>query len=190
MLLRLIQLCTALLLMSIYRFQAQVESEAFQIYNGKSTIENYSASTALSIARSMGLFSSMQREDAQELCADIIDLVLATDMTDHFSIVLSFKTEMKTALENECKTAGDKEWGPSDDCKIIQNICNLKRETRMAILKMAIKIADLGHCYLPWSEHVDWVGRLQEEFFLQGDAQRREKSADFFPHGSIQRRRL
>ena len=81
----------------------------------------------------MDLFSSMQREDAQELCADIIDLVLATDMTDHFSIVLSFKTEMKTALENECKTAGDKEWGPSVyDCKIIQNVCNLKRETRMA----------------------------------------------------------
>eukprot|EP00959_Pyramimonas_sp_CCMP1952_P242320 5064974-Pyramimonas_sp.AAC.1 len=32
---------------------------------------------------------------------------------------------------------------------------------------MALKVADCGHCCTPLKQHIRWVYRLQEEFFLQ-----------------------
>ena len=37
----------------------------------------------------------------------------------------------------------------------------------------ALKCADLGHLALPEELHRDWVSRLEEEFFLQGDQERK-----------------
>jgi len=37
------------------------------------------------------------------------------------------------------------------------------------LLQMAIKCADLGHLALPWDTHVEWLRRLESEFFAQGD---------------------
>merc|ERR1712023_417394 len=40
------------------------------------------------------------------------------------------------------------------------------------LLQMAIKCADLGHLALHWDVHRQWVARLEEEFFSQGDQER------------------
>ena len=39
-------------------------------------------------------------------------------------------------------------------------------------LQAAIKCADLGHWALPNHLHLEWVDRLQAEFFAQGDRER------------------
>ena len=38
--------------------------------------------------------------------------------------------------------------------------------------QIALKAADIGHVALPEHLHRLWVGRLQEEFFAQGDRER------------------
>jgi hypothetical protein len=38
--------------------------------------------------------------------------------------------------------------------------------------QIALKAADLGHVCDPTPIHLQWVARLEEEFFLQGDAER------------------
>jgi hypothetical protein len=43
---------------------------------------------------------------------------------------------------------------------------------RMLTLKMAMKVADIGHCFTRLDQHQAWVGRLAEEFFKQGDSER------------------
>ena len=35
-----------------------------------------------------------------------------------------------------------------------------------------MQVADLGHCYLPRDQHVQWVKELEEEMFAQGDRER------------------
>jgi len=39
-------------------------------------------------------------------------------------------------------------------------------------LQISLKCADLGHLATDWEEHVDWVARLEQEFFCQGDQER------------------
>lgn len=43
---------------------------------------------------------------------------------------------------------------------------------RLLTMQMAIKVADLGHCTLPWDQHYAWVQRLEAEFFEQVRAMR------------------
>ena len=46
------------------------------------------------------------------------------------------------------------------------------------VLQMVLKCADLGHLASAWDLHVQWVLRLQEESFAQGD---REKALGLHP---------
>jgi hypothetical protein len=41
----------------------------------------------------------------------------------------------------------------------------------LCIYQIALKAADLGHLCDPTSIHLRWVERLEEEFFIQGDAE-------------------
>jgi len=42
----------------------------------------------------------------------------------------------------------------------------------LVTLQMALKCADVGHLTLKWSDHLNWVERLEEEFFAQGDKEK------------------
>merc|ERR1712012_1038875 len=44
---------------------------------------------------------------------------------------------------------------------------------RVLALQISLKCADLGHLASDWSTHREWVSRLEEEFFLQGDQERK-----------------
>merc|ERR1719221_2076731 len=46
------------------------------------------------------------------------------------------------------------------------------------LLQAAMKCSDLGHVALGWEDHLQWVHRLEEEFFRQGDL---EKEAGLQP---------
>ena len=152
------------------RYQVEVGSEASLTYNGKSTIENFSISSALDIARHMGLFADMPTISAKQICKDIVDIVLATDMAMHFDFISIFKSTVSSTEGLGSCNAGTE----ATSSGLLHDIHMEQRETRMAVLKLAMKIADLGHCYLPWAEHIEWVERLQEEFFTQGDMEKAE----------------
>lgn len=45
-------------------------------------------------------------------------------------------------------------------------------EGRMLAMQMALKWADVGHLASPLEVHQQWVRRLEEEMFMQGDQER------------------
>merc|ERR1712061_146130 len=45
-------------------------------------------------------------------------------------------------------------------------------EDAILALQMALKCADMGRFALGWSSHLQWVRRLQAEFFAQGDKEK------------------
>ena len=159
-----------------FSYQVELSSEVATIYNCKSPLENFSVSCALGLADEMGLFSNMPRNLAKRTRGEIIELVLATDMAAHFNIMSSFGSlvaakGMQSAI-SRCngeaqKTLKDAGMGGID-------ILSEPPETRMLILKVAIKVSDLGHCCLSWEEHIAWCERLEAEFFTQGDFERVE----------------
>ena len=48
-----------------------------------------------------------------------------------------------------------------------------KSEDRMLILKMVLKCGDLGHPAKPWRLHAKWTELVSEEFFQQGDKEKK-----------------
>jgi hypothetical protein len=46
-------------------------------------------------------------------------------------------------------------------------------DDRLLMCKGLIKSADIGHPSRPWTTHLEWSKRVTEEFFLQGDRERK-----------------
>lgn len=89
-------------------------------------------------------YGFLGQENWRTVRRQVIPMVLATDIKRHFGVLSEFNTGF---------------YGRSDESKgdITQQIL--------------IKIADLSHLSAPWLVHKVWVDRLQEEYFLQGDAE-------------------
>jgi len=50
----------------------------------------------------------------------------------------------------------------------------MDEKLRLLTLSIALKIADIGHSYTPFSVHERWSQCLQDEFFQQGQAELNE----------------
>jgi len=76
-------------------------------------------------------------------------MVLITDLSVHFDFVSQFNTTLKT------------------------NPDKLAPKFRLLVLKMALKSADVGHAAKELSLHKKWSDRVTEEFYRQGDEERK-----------------
>eukprot|EP00192_Tetraselmis_astigmatica_P002251 CAMPEP_0117695216 /NCGR_PEP_ID=MMETSP0804-20121206/28015_1 /TAXON_ID=1074897 /ORGANISM="Tetraselmis astigmatica, Strain CCMP880" /LENGTH=1002 /DNA_ID=CAMNT_0005509261 /DNA_START=216 /DNA_END=3225 /DNA_ORIENTATION=- len=132
-------------------------------FNYQAVAENHSLRTslALMLQEQYDFSSCFGKERVQEFRQHIIQIVLATDMSRHFELLVQFKTKVLHNEELEDKVGGEA-WEAMDHQK------------RLLVLQMAMKVADLGHCMLPIEQHVQWVGELQEEMFVQGDHEREQ----------------
>ena len=81
-----------------------------------------------------------------------IDLILATDLGQHFDILGKFKSK----IEN-------------------QDLVSAPRENKTLILQVAIKCADGSNPAKPFSVYERWTERIVDEFYIQGDEERRRK---------------
>ncbi|CRG97606.1 phosphodiesterase gamma, putative [Plasmodium gallinaceum] len=116
------------------------------IYNDKSILENYHCSYLFHILlkEKNNIFKNENSRTLITLRQQIIELILATDMSKHIKILAQFRIKsikMKSYIE--------------------KNI--------VLCLKMIIKAADLSHNCVDWSEHYLWVKRLVNEFYFEGD---------------------
>lgn len=46
---------------------------------------------------------------------------------------------------------------------------NIQKSRKSQIIMLALKCADLSHTFAPYEKHVQWIKKLQAEFFIQGD---------------------
>jgi hypothetical protein len=98
----------------------------------------------------------MPREDFDWLRGLCVDLVLATDMADNNAVLGAFTTALEASEGASFNEALDG-FAPSGP------------QEAVLLLQMAMKCADLGHLSLSWDVHNEWLRRLEEEMFAQGD---------------------
>ena len=55
----------------------------------------------------------------------------------------------------------------------LKNIDMEKSEDKTLVLQVALKCADIGHSAKEWNLHKQWSERVCEEFFAQGDAEKK-----------------
>lgn len=134
-------------------FLINTSSNLSLVYNDKSVLENYhSCLTFYTLSlKSCNIFKDKSASEYRTIRKQIIELILSTDMSQHF------ETITRVAARRE---------SPDFDFRE-------REDDRLLIMSVCIKTADIGHCALDWEQHEMWSKRVAEEFFSQGDEEKR-----------------
>ncbi|CAL8081795.1 unnamed protein product [Calicophoron daubneyi] len=126
-------------------------------YNDSSVLENHHLYVAFKLLneKDCDFLASLNAKKRLALRRMVIELVLATDMSKHMSLLADLRTMVETK-----KVSGS-------------GLLNLDNYAdRIQILQNMMHCADLSNAAKPLRLNRKWTTRLQEEFFRQGDRER------------------
>uniref|UniRef100_A0A9J8C979 Phosphodiesterase n=2 Tax=Cyprinus carpio TaxID=7962 RepID=A0A9J8C979_CYPCA len=120
------------------------------LYRNTSVLENHHWRSAVGLLRETELFSHLPAEDSIE--RQLGSLILATDISRQNEYLSRFRTHLD---EN--------------------NLCLGHASHRHFVLQMALKCADICNPCRPWELSKQWSEKVTEEFFHQGDIEKKHK---------------
>jgi len=141
-------------------FLVSTEQELAIRYNHQSCLENHALFEALNLLRQPETsfiyhFSSSKHLQLRSL---VIKMVLATDMSQHFSMLTMVQTKILDNFDSSIA--------------LEERLASLNTEQCGILLQLCLKCADVGHCTLPTKLHVRWTEALQEELWALGDKEK------------------
>ena len=141
-------------------------------HNDSSPQENHHAAQAFRLLERPEL-SFMEAVPPQTRLAcrkQVISMILATDMKCHFDVMSRFgnRFDLSNYSGSMSSSSG---YGVAGRERRHAGHLTVDSEDRNLIGQVLIKIADLSHTTACWDVHLRWVRLLEEEFFLQGDAE-------------------
>ncbi|CAF0775449.1 unnamed protein product [Adineta steineri] len=127
------------------------------LYNDESVLENHHLAIAFKLlqADERSIFSNLSAEQMETLRKRVVDMVLATDMAKHKTLLADFQN-----LVAAKKMSGN-------DYLSLESY-----DDRILVLKNMIHCADLSNMTKPLDTYSKWIDRLMVEFWKQGDAER------------------
>ncbi|XP_033212520.1 high affinity cAMP-specific and IBMX-insensitive 3',5'-cyclic phosphodiesterase 8 isoform X1 [Belonocnema kinseyi] len=137
------------------------------LYNDLTVLESHHASLTFKLTLSdenVNIFKNLEREDYKMLRQNIIDMILATEMTKHFEHLAKFV--------NVCSTRGDTQ---SECYSDVDMSVLLLPENITLVKRMMIKCADVSNPTRPLRSCVEWTRRIAEEYFNQTDEEKVNK---------------
>ncbi|VDP72938.1 unnamed protein product [Echinostoma caproni] len=140
-------------------FSRRFHDQLAIMYNDASVLENHHLAVAFQLLNRPGcdMFESLVKKQRLSLRRMAIDMVLATDMSKHMSLLADLKTMVETK-----KVAGS-------------GILTLDNYSdRMQILQNMIHCSDLSNPTKPLALYRQWNTRIMEEHFRQGDREREQ----------------
>ncbi|XP_042234464.1 cAMP-specific 3',5'-cyclic phosphodiesterase 4C-like isoform X2 [Homarus americanus] len=140
-------------------------SELALMYNDESVLENHHLAVAFKLLQNddCDIFANLLKKQRQTLRKMVIDMVLATDMSKHMSLLADLKTMVETK-----KVAGS-------GVLLLDNYTD-----RIQVLQNMVHCADLSNPTKPLELYKNWVSSIMEEFFQQGDRER-DQGMDISP---------
>ena len=128
------------------------------LFHDKSVLENFHLSAGFAATRGeCGILDHLSSADFAKLRSLVIELVLATDMGNHFDLISRFNSTYDDNEEFE---------GPDEDRFALDPE---NKEDKELILKIAMKVCDIAHSTKDQELHKQWSAKMQKEFFEQGD---------------------
>ncbi|XP_077643787.1 3',5'-cyclic-AMP phosphodiesterase 4A [Lonchura striata] len=147
------------------QFLINTNSELALLYNDESVLENHHLAVGFKLLqeRDCDIFQNLSRRQRQALRQMVIDMVLATDMSKHMSLL----ADLKTMVETKKVT--------SSGVLLLDNYTD-----RIQVLRNMVHCADLSNPTKPLGLYRQWTERIMEEFFRQGDRER-ERGMEISP---------
>jgi len=124
-------------------------------YNDKSVLENHHISFTFKILqdKELNILENLSSSEYKQMRKLMINFVLCTDLASHFYELGSFKTRVLALRENDFE--------------------NISDEDKLALLSNSMHFADISNQTKKWDICHKWTEFLYEEFFLQGDEERK-----------------
>ncbi|XP_065275172.1 3',5'-cyclic-AMP phosphodiesterase 4A isoform X2 [Emys orbicularis] len=147
------------------QFLINTNSELALMYNDESVLENHHLAVGFKLLQeeNCDIFQSLSKRQRQMLRKMVIDMVLATDMSKHMSLL----ADLKTMVETKKVT--------SSGVLLLDNYTD-----RIQVLRNMVHCADLSNPTKPLELYRQWTDRIMEEFFRQGDKER-ERGMEISP---------
>jgi len=133
-------------------------------YNDKAPIENMHAHRFFETLRQPGHNFLHGHTGYKSFRRKVIDAILATDMAEHFAFVDRFATRVAKLQHEPLTNSTGNDRNKKEASKV---------ERRM-LIEAFIHTADFGPNCRNFRLHIDTVKNLEEEWFLQGDLERRK----------------
>ncbi|KAI3352515.1 hypothetical protein L3Q82_005462 [Scortum barcoo] len=133
------------------------DSELALMYNDESVLENHHLAVGFKLLHqeNCDIFQNLTKRQRQSLRKLVIDMVLATDMSKHMTLL----ADLKTMVETKKVTSS--------------GVLLLDHYTeRIQVLRNMVHCADLSNPTKPLPLYRQWTERIMEEFFRQGDKER------------------
>ena len=132
-------------------FLVNTQAELAIRYNDKSVLENHHVAAAFALAMNdeYDIFAGLSPSDFSKIRGQMIDMVLSTDISQHFSTLSLFKNKF-----------ADRRTVDSDD----KRLC----------FQMLLHAADISNPTKPWPLCYRWTELVISEFWAQGDRERDE----------------
>uniref|UniRef100_UPI00398F2AE9 high affinity 3',5'-cyclic-AMP phosphodiesterase 7A-like isoform X1 n=1 Tax=Pristiophorus japonicus TaxID=55135 RepID=UPI00398F2AE9 len=122
------------------------------LYKNTSVLENHHWRSAVCVLQESKLFSHLSVEESYQMESQLGSLILATDISRQNE----FLSQLRTRL---------------DMC----DLCLNDATHRHFMLQIALKCADISNPCRPWELSKKWSENVSQEFFHQGDIERRYK---------------
>ncbi|KAI9007088.1 hypothetical protein BC832DRAFT_530676 [Gaertneriomyces semiglobifer] len=139
------------------------------LYNDRSVLENHHLASAFEVMNrpENNFLRNLKKDTWKEVREFVIDMVLATDLSQHFQLMSSFKTKvgMTSALPNPTDSTHPSSSSTFNPHEI--------RNDRLLLWKIIIKCADVSNPTKTWTLYGHWCRLIFEEFLSQGDRERR-----------------
>ncbi|CAF1373638.1 unnamed protein product [Adineta ricciae] len=127
-------------------FHIQSRSDVALTYNDRAVLENHHVSAAFRLMRidDYNIIAEFTADEYKNFRHLVIEMVLATDMSSHF-------TQLKTMRS------------------LLSMPENIEKAKALALI---LHCADISHPGKPWNIHHIWTQSLIEEFFTQGEKEK------------------
>ncbi|XP_008327444.1 cAMP-specific 3',5'-cyclic phosphodiesterase 4C isoform X4 [Cynoglossus semilaevis] len=147
------------------QFLINTNSELALMYNDESVLENHHLAVGFKLLHedNCDIFQNLSKRQRQSLRKLVIDMVLATDMAKHMSLL----ADLKTMVETKKVT--------SSGVLLLDHYTD-----RIQVLRNMVHCADLSNPTKPLAVYRQWTERIMEEFFRQGDKER-ERGMEISP---------
>ncbi|XP_028666799.1 cAMP-specific 3',5'-cyclic phosphodiesterase 4B isoform X2 [Erpetoichthys calabaricus] len=147
------------------QFLINTNSELALMYNDESVLENHHLAVGFKLLQeeNCDIFQNLSKKQRQSLRKMVIDMVLATDMSKHMSLL----ADLKTMVETKKVT--------SSGVLLLDNYTD-----RIQVLRNMVHCADLSNPTKSLELYRQWTDRIMEEFFHQGDKER-ERGMEISP---------
>ena len=149
-------------------------SELAITYNDSSCLENFHLATLFKTLRKdeTNIFENLSVQDFKKIRKKMISEILATDMAIHGKIINNIRSKIPEYLMQEKNNSNSNN---IQKFELITDINNEETtdEEKQALLDYFIHAADLGHNTKLFQISLRWVELLSEEFWLQGDKEKK-----------------